>query len=172
VNQFSSWVDYYLLTGAMAGQLIGLVFVALSVGTRLETTDVADQRTWIVPIFVQFGAVVVVAMLFVAPGLSDVVMSLGLCLVSAFALIYAVLVGLQMRRQHATRAPIGAADWLFGLWIPIVGYASLFEGGNMVFGGQGAAYDVVALAVAVLLLVGIRNAWTLAMWMLLNRRGV
>jgi len=170
VYHTSGWLDYYLLTGAMAGQLIGLVFVALSVSSRLETTDLQEQRTWVVPIFVQFGAVVVVAMLFLAPDLSDVVLSLALCVLSALLLIYAVLIGMRLRRQHATRSPAGTADWVFGLWIPLAAYASLFEGGNMLFGGKAQSYDVVALAVGVLLLAGIRNAWTLAMWMLLNRR--
>jgi len=45
VNQFSSWVDYYLLTGAMAGQLIGLVFVALSVGTHFVRKHYGKKKS-------------------------------------------------------------------------------------------------------------------------------
>lgn len=64
-----AWQNFYMLAGGASASLIGLVFIAASLGTRLVDADTATDgmRTFVTPIIIHFSTVLVISMLVMIP---------------------------------------------------------------------------------------------------------
>jgi len=62
------WANLFEITGAAGAQLIGLVFVAVTLGVGLSAPQAADGiRAFMTPTLVNFGSVLFLAVLMLAP---------------------------------------------------------------------------------------------------------
>ena len=62
------WDNFFMMAGAAAATLIGLLFVAVSVGTGFSPSGfVQGTRAFLTPTLVQFGAVLFPALAALAP---------------------------------------------------------------------------------------------------------
>jgi hypothetical protein len=64
------WHDFYLLVGGAAATLVGLMFVAISLGSRLITEQsVPALRVFVTPTIIHFIYVLVIAtVVMISPG--------------------------------------------------------------------------------------------------------
>jgi hypothetical protein len=162
------WHDFYLLTGAGAATLIGLMFVAISfaVGSKAERSR-GDVDAWVTPSLVYFVEVFVIAAVAVAPlGARP----LGWILVGLLAINLPF--GLWRLRyliaQHREER-IEGKSWFWQSLLP--------SGAQLVlgFGALGLLTDdargqvAIAAAALVLLSVAVRNAWSLVIWLVEQR---
>jgi hypothetical protein len=119
------WQGFFQLAGTAAATLIGLIFLAISLGARLvPAEDNTALRAFVVPIVIHFGAVLVLSALMLIPAYTPPLLGL--------TLIAAGLVGL--------------------------GYdLGVLESRNDFL-------PVLALAALALIIVGLRNAFDLFLW--------
>jgi hypothetical protein len=76
------WQAFYQLAGTAAATLIGLIFLAISLGARLVPAEnTSSLRAFVVPIVIHFGAVHVLSALMLIPVYTRLL--LGLTLVGA-----------------------------------------------------------------------------------------
>src|SRR5258706_16148231 len=76
------WQGFFQLAGTAAATLIGLIFLAISLGARLvPAEDNTAMGAFVVPIVIHFGAVLVVSALMLIPVYTP--LSLGLILIGA-----------------------------------------------------------------------------------------
>lgn len=164
---FEGWHDFLMLIGTAAATLTGLMFVAASVGTRVFTPErQVPLRTFLSPTVVAFAAVLFVCLLAVSP-LPAVPMAVGIAVVGLTGAAYSAQVWRTMRR-HGIADEIGLEDRLWYAVAPAVGYGSLVIGAPMLALGKLPTPFLLAGALALLLLAGIRNAWDMTVWIVLR----
>jgi hypothetical protein len=159
------WRDFYILGGTAGATLVGLMFVFASIGaSQLARRNTGAMRAFITPTVVHFGAVLLVCLVSIMPSLND--RSLGMTL-GVGALIggaYCSQILLLIIRSFA--AGMAWEDRLFYALIPFGGYLLLLGSAALELDDRPADANVLAgIAIIVLLVAGLRNAWDMTVWM-------
>ena len=160
------WHNFYMFTGGAATTLMGLVFVAASLGTSLvkSATTASGIRAFVNPTIIQFSTVLVTAALITIP--TQTYTSLGslLGLGGVTGLGYVGIVSVHLWRHHRQHTPVARADWFWRACLPAVGYLLIMTAAVGLLMHGALILNSLALAVIVFLLLGIRNAWDLFLW--------
>jgi hypothetical protein len=165
---FHGWENFFSLAGSSAATLIGLLFVAVTVGTGFSPSGIMQgTRGYLTPTLVRFGGVLFVALAVLAPWPSAWPVGIVLGLGGVAGLAYQVHVFLV--RQKVGFVSFGWNDWLAWDGVPALGNASLIAGAAGLIAGQAFAPYAVAISSALLLFTGIYGAWDLTLWMVKNR---
>jgi hypothetical protein len=159
------WRDFYMLAGAASATLVGLMFVAASIGASLFNEKyLGPMRAFITPTVVHFASVLFACILLTAPNHSPLSLGgvLGLGALAGLAYCGRVL-------ALVFKGFSSSLDWedrAFYAFIPGFSYALLLTAAAMTFDGEPAgAADFIAVAVAILLGAGLRNAWDMMVWL-------
>jgi len=165
---FHGWENFFTVGASAGATLIGLLFVAISLGTGLSTPQGLDAtRAFLTPTLILFGGVLFECMAVLPPWPSawPVGIILGLC--GLTGLIRQIQVILKQRKLN-----FHSLDWLdwtqFSL-VPILGYASLIAGAAGLIAEKSFAPYAIAGAITLLLLAGIYGAWSVTLWIARNR---
>jgi hypothetical protein len=162
-----AWHDFDLLIGTAAATLVGLMFVAASIGASVfMEKDRAAMKAFISPTVVHFSAVLVVAMVSLIPSHDWPALAGLLALVAIPGAVYSVNLWLQLFVRR--RFNIDIVDRLFYALIPVLGYLLLLLAAFVLFRQSSAGLDLLAAAQITLLLAGIRNAWDMMLWIVIR----
>ncbi len=166
----ASWQNFYVIIGSAAATLTGLMFVAttLFAEVRMPVSSArAGLEAFSTPIVVHFGSALLLAAILSAPwqALWQAGLLLGVVCLAGVTLI--VLAVRWERRLTEYRSHL--ADWVWYRILPLVSYAALVVAGIVLPGSPAPALFVVGGAAALLLLVGIRNAWDLVTYLAIER---
>jgi len=164
------WQNFYVVSGGAAAALIGLMFVAVSLGSHLVTSESMDGiRTYVNPTLIHFVIVLLIACTMLVPSHSrdSLVLLLG-----TFSLAGIWQVIQVMRRM--SRRQVGAitedAHWL---WHGLLPFLSYILGGAVAVGiavsGAPEWLNGIALMVVVLITCAIHNTWILVLWIARQR---
>ncbi|HLW71406.1 MAG TPA: hypothetical protein VKS22_12380 [Candidatus Binataceae bacterium] len=165
------WREFYALIGGAAATLIGLMFVTASIGAGV----ISGERRIGIPLFlsptvVHFGAVLVVCLIGTIPTESRVSLAILLLLGGLCGLGYAFSV-LRRMRKHGVTVKIDLIDRLWYARLPILGYLLVCAAALGFATRREGSPNLLALAVILLLLAGIRNAWDMTVWITERRQG-
>ncbi len=144
------WHDFYLLVGTASATLVGLMFVAASIGTSIFNEDHrAAMTAFLTPTVVHFAAALFACLLAIIPTQSWATLG-GLVGAGGLAgSIYCarLAIAIIIRRRFV----VDVSDRLFYALLPLVGY-------------------LLALAAAALILVfaAVRNAWDMMVWIVIK----
>ena len=162
------WDNFFILAGGAGATLIGLLFVAITLGADLSTPrGTLGTRAFLTPTIFQFGAVLFQCLALLAPWPSAWAAGivLGVCGLTGFIYQVAVII-----MQYKTK--FASLDWMdFALFsaVPALGYASLIAGAAGLIAEKSFAPYAIAGAIALLLFAGVYGAWDLALWIARNR---
>lgn len=159
-----AWHDFYVLIGTAAATLIGLMFVAASISASYMTEKhQAGIQSFYTPTVVHFATVLISCVLLVAP-LAVTPLGALLLAVGAAGLGYACFVWRRMGRRGFT-STIDLADRFWYALSPVAGHLLLVAAALMLLMvGDGHSLQVLAVAIVLLLLAAIRNAWDITAW--------
>ena len=164
------WHDLYALVGAASATLIGLLFVAASVGAGFFTHERHHAlRAFLSPSVVHFSCVLAACLVAVAPIRSWWLLGALVGGVGLFGVAYAALVWRSMVR-HGFTASIDLEDRIWYAAMPAVAYAVMAGGGGAFLLRTAMACGILAVSMGLLLLIGIRNAWDITVWTLVRPR--
>jgi len=162
-----AWHDFDLLIGTAAATLVGLMFVAASIGTSVFTEkDRAAMKAFISPTVVHFSAVLLVAIVSLIPSHDWPALAGLLALVAIPGAVYSANLWLQLFIRR--RFNIDIVDRLFYALIPVLGYLLLLLAALILLRQSPAGLDLLAAAQITLLLAGIRNAWDMMLWIVIR----
>ena len=163
------WHDVFMLAGTASATLVGLLFVAASVGTGLFRPDRQPAfRAFVSSSVVHFSCVLLAALIVMVPAQNWLLGGLLTGADGLFGLVYGVLVIDGMRR-HGITTQIGWDDrMLYGL-VPVCGHLGMLAAAILLLTGDPAGFEVLAASAAGLLITGIRNAWDITAWSVLTR---
>ncbi len=161
------WHDFLVIVGTASATLVGLMFVAASIGASLFNEEHRDAlRAFITPTVVHFSAVLVVCAIEAIPvhtwrSLAAVLAAAGLA-----GAAYTSRVILQLVIRHRFR--VNLEDRLFYAFIPWLGYVVLVAAAVLLVRQMPAGLAVVAGGLIGLLLAGLRNGWDMTTWIVMQ----
>ena len=165
---FGAWHEFYGLVGTAAATLVGLMFVAASVGQRVFTQErQVGLRTFLSPTVVAFTVILAISLIVVLPTPHWQVPSALLVSIGLFGVVYSWSVWRRMVREGIVKS-IDLEDRVYYTVVPAAAYLMTAFAGVMLGVDQNAACVVLAGGVCLLLLAGIRNAWDMTTWVVLR----
>ncbi len=163
------WHDVYMLFGTASATLVGLMFVAASVGSSFFGQDkLPALRTFLSPSVVLFTCVLAACLIAISPLRSWMLFGILIGGDGLFGVVYA---GLVWRRliQHGLSTAIDLEDRICYAILPALGYTIMLGAGILLGLQMLTGFDVLAVAMGLLILVGIRNAWDMTVWSVLRQ---
>jgi len=154
---FQGWQGFYILAGLSAATLVGLMFLATSMGSRVVTPKgLSPLRVRASPTVAHFLYVIATSAVVLFPTLPQTVLGFIL-VVAGIASCMRVIIELSVMR----RSDLDIHDWAWHLLVPSVGYLLFVAAGIGLLLRVDQAASVLAVATILLLLAGTRNAWDL-----------
>jgi hypothetical protein len=159
----ANWHDFYSLVGTASATLVGLMFVAASIGSNVFNEEHrAPMKAFITPTVVHFSAVLFVCLLVIIPNhgwrtLGGLLGAGGLA-----GVIYAGKIWFDVGFRRLFK--VDFSDRLFYALIPVVGYLAVLAAAVLLVMRSAASADLIAAGLLILLLAGIRNAWDMTIW--------
>jgi len=167
---FGPWHDFYALAGTASATLVGLMFVAASVGTGVFTHErQVGLRTFLSPTVVAFSVALAASLVGVLPVFNWRVPGFFLVGTGLLGVVYSWRVWRQMVQGGIAKS-IDLEDRAWYIVVPAVAYLVLAVAGVALGIETEAACVFLAIGVCLLLLAGIRNAWDMTTWIVLRRQ--
>lgn len=165
-----TWRDFYALLGTASATMIGLLFVAASVGSGIFSTDRRGPlRMFLSASVVHFSGILAVCLLVVAPVRSQTFFGLLIIAAGLFGLAYYCATWRDAVRDGLMKS-IDLEDRIWYAVVPVVGYLLETVSGFSVVLRFEPGWTALAGSMAVLLLAGIHNAWDITVWSIARRR--
>ncbi len=164
------WQTFYFLVGGAAAGLVGLTFVAITVGSGLITKqDISGLRAFVNPSLIHFIYVLVTASVAVIPTVTR--MQLGILLVLAGLVSSGrALSVLPFMWQQYKRHVVDMHDWAWYFLAPLVSYLMYVGTGMGLLLGTAQVLNGLAWASILLLVAGIRNTWDMVLWFMMLKK--
>ena len=158
------WETFYFLVGGAAAGLVGLTFVAITVGSGTITKqNIAGLRTFVNPSLIHFIYVLVTASVVVMPTVTRT--QLGILLaVAGLVSLGRALSTLPFMWQQFRRHVVDMHDWGWYFAAPVASYLIYVGTGAALLAGNDRALNGLAWASILLLVAGIRNTWDMVLW--------
>jgi hypothetical protein len=168
VEALKEWHDFYVLVGTAGATLLGLLFVAVSLGAGSLTGErQSATRTFMSPVVVHFTSVFFLSAVALFPWHHSKIFA---ALIGVTALIGGVIstyITVQVVRTDMTNY---VEDYLaYGL-LPGLGYLALLAAAVSIYLEKYFGLDALAGALLLLAIVNIRNAWDLMLTMVRRSR--
>jgi hypothetical protein len=161
------WHDFYILVGTASATLVGLMFIAASIGAQLfREENRAAMEAFISPTVVHFSSTLFMSIFAVVPVHSELPLASLLVLVGLAGLVFSARVWVQILIRRSFN--VDMTDRLFYALIPCIGHLLVVVGGLMLIMRPDLGLDVLAAAALILLFAGIRNAWDMTTWIVLR----
>jgi hypothetical protein len=157
------WHDFYVMVGTSAGALVGATFVVATLAGGIEKRALGIKG-FITPATVHLGSVLIGSAILMVPTLSSLFVALLLGIGGIGGMIYAVVVYFRI-----TRLNIDLIDRFWYGIFPILMYG-LLAGCSWLLYLQDINHglELIAAALVALLVIGMRNAWDMATYMILG----
>jgi hypothetical protein len=159
------WHDFYALVGTASATLVGIVFVAASVGASVFNESQQEPlKAYLTPTVAHFSSVLFICILILIPTQTWRSLSIGLACLGVTGVAYALR---QWIRVFWTlRSRIDLTDRMFYVFIPTIGSVLVVISAVALFVHWPLSAELMAAALIVLLLAGIRNAWDMTVWII------
>jgi hypothetical protein len=162
-----AWHDFYLLAGTASATLVGLMFVAASIGAQVFTEENrAAMEAFISPTVVHFCTTLFVSIIATVPVHSGLPLAVLFILIGLAGLIFAARVWIQLLIRR--RFQVDVIDRMFYALIPCVGHLLVVIAGVALVLDPALGLDCLAAAALILLFAGIRNAWDMTIWIVIK----
>ncbi len=158
------WHDFYLLIGTASATLIGLMFVAASIASSyMSEQSKAGLQAFFSPTVVHFAAVLIICVVLSAPLRTWAVLGGLVLAIGAVGVGYSSTVWVRMGRGGFT-AKIDLADRFWYALSPVAGHLLVVAAGIVALLRHELSLELMAIAIVLLLLAGLRNAWDITAW--------
>ena len=165
-----NWQNFYMLTGAASATLIGLLFVAVSLGAEMTMKQATTSiRTFVNPTLIYYAQVLFISCLAVMPVQSPPIVDGVLLVLGGINIFLALKVWWRILVLHRDQNP-DAGHWFWHCVLPLIA-GILFVCAAIGF-MLDAQLSMLGVAVTDLLFlaIGLHNTWELTLWLVLHRK--
>jgi hypothetical protein len=168
------WINYYVLMGAAAATLIGLLFVVISLvagGTTKASAREVVKGTekinmYLTPTVIYFATVLFLSALLTFPNHTWITAALCICVAGALGLLYSASTLVRGDAKAYSRS----RDLINYQGLPVLAYGLLTLSGALLFHHSQRGLTLTAGSMLLLLAIGIRNSWAIAITMVVITR--
>jgi len=166
----TTWSNFYVMTGSSAAALTGLMFVMITLVTRMERKEDAHAgiSTFSTPTVMHFAVALLVSAALLAPWRSLVHVGVVVALIGFCGLAYILRVMHRTTRLTIYRADL--EDWMWYTILPFVAYGAISAGALVLAAVPVQGLFILAGGVILLIFIGIRNAWDIVTYIAIERR--
>jgi hypothetical protein len=164
----AGWENFYVIIGSCAGGLTGITFVIIALIRDVQRVRPTGLRVFVTPTIVHFGGVLALAAYLSMPRQGVMSLSVGFGVAGLAGLIYGGVIAANMR-SHGEYVPVHE-DWIWNVALPTLVYGGLLVMAFLVWRKPVQTLYGVAAASLLLLFIGIRNAWDIAVWMTVKQQ--
>jgi hypothetical protein len=169
-DAMTPWHEFYMLLGTASATMVGLLFVAASVGSGVFTTDrPAALRVFLSASVVHFSSILTASLVVLAPLRSELLFAVLILGCGLFGLAYSCL-ALRDTMRDGLSVRIAWDDRLWYMTLPIIAYLFETASGALLAVRLDLGCVALALAVGILLVIGIHNAWDITVWSITRPR--
>jgi hypothetical protein len=169
ISPLAGWENFYVIVGSSAGGLTGITFVVVAlIRDAAGGARPTGLGVFVTPTIVHFGGVLALSAYLSMPHQGVVSLSAGFGALGLVGLIYGVVIGTNMRRHGGEYIPV-REDWIWNVILPTLVYGCLLAMAILVWHRPVPTLFGVAVLSLILLFIGIRNAWDIAVWMSLYK---
>jgi hypothetical protein len=165
----AGWDNFYVIVGGAAGGLTGLTFVVITLSAEAHRVALVGVKSFITPTIVHFGTVLALAAYLTMPHHTVLSLSLGLGAIGLSGLVYIATIAAAIRRMKGDYVP-GLEDWIWNVILPALCFCTLLSMAFLFSTTPKKCLYGVAAAIMLLMIVGIHNAWDIAVWNSINRK--
>jgi hypothetical protein len=167
-SPLSDWQNFYIVIATASATLIGAMFVVVSIGIRFLTPERAEGiRTFLTSTVLHLSTALLTAALTLVPRLDWPWLGAIIGIGGLGGLFYSGRAAVGFRQhQGADRS-----DFFWYVLVPIVAYAALTAAGAAALRRLPLGIDLLAAAVGLLLVAGIRNAWDMIVFFVVKTNG-
>jgi hypothetical protein len=162
-----AWHDFYLLVGTASATLVGLMFIAASIGAQVfREENRAAMEAFISPTVVHFSTTLFVSIFATIPVHEGTPLATLLILIGLAGFAFSVRVWVQLLIRRSFKVDV--VDRMFYALIPCVAQLLVPVAGVMLTVHPIWGLDCLAAAALILLFAGIRNAWDMTIWIVIK----
>jgi hypothetical protein len=162
------WHDFYLLVGTAGATLLGLLFIAVSLGAGYLTEErQSGTRTFMSPVVIHFTSVFFLSAIALFPSHQAGFFAALIGGTASIGAVVSTYITIQVVRTDMTNY---VEDYLaYGL-LPGLGYLALLAAAVSIYLEKDFGLNALAGALLLLTIVNIRNAWDLLLTMVHRHR--
>ena len=169
-DALAHWHEFYTLLGTASATMIGLLFVAATVGSGVFTAERrAPLRVFLSASVVHFSGVLAASLIVLAPVRNWVLFGVLILGCGMFGLGYSCQTWRDTVRDGLSKS-IDLDDKIWYAALPLVGYLLETAAGIALALQSDVGVAALALSMGMLLMVGIHNAWDITVWSITRRR--
>lgn len=163
LEQLEGWHDFYVIMGSAAAGLTGLMFVVVTLGPRvISGRGSSGVRGFVTPTVVFFTTVLIISAVMATPALSLKLLRAIFFVGGVGGLIY--LVWIRGHKQWR-ESQLDRLDWCWYIGLPFLSYLLIVANAIVMGVNMKVGLAMLGGTVILLLVIGIRNAWDLVLWM-------
>lgn len=160
----ADWRDFYVTIGTASGAIVGASFIVATLAATLKERTMG-LRGFITPTAVHLGSVLIGSAILTMPTLSLLALEVLLGAGGIGGAIYGLVVA-----RRVWRLNLDLADLLGYAVLPILAYAAIATAAFIARWAVTPALDTLAASLVVILIIGMRNAWDMASFMITRDR--
>jgi hypothetical protein len=169
-DALGQWHDFYTLLGAASATLVGLLFVAATVGSGVFTNvQRAASRVFLSASVIHFSSLLIACLIVLAPAQNWVSLGVMIAVCGTFGLAYYGMTWRDSMRDGLSKR----IDWDDRTWygvLPVICYVCETASGVALALRSAFGCIALALSLGLLLIIGIHNAWDITLWSITRPR--
>jgi len=163
---FHGWHDFFLLIGTASATLVGLMFVAASIGASIfKEENRPALEVFFGPTVVHFTSVLVISVLALLPSHNWFSLGAVTGLIGVAGFFYSARI---LYRLTRSKYQIDLLDRFFYTVMPALGYLVVLAAAGLLHQQSEWGLDLGAIGLVTILLAALRNAWDMMIWIALK----
>jgi hypothetical protein len=163
----ADWTQFYFLCGSAAAGLTGLMFIAITFGARLITSDKLQYvDAFFSPISYHFMQVFILCAVAMVPVGGPRTLGATILLTTAWR-SFELVTTYRLTKMAAASdeiSDVDHSDWILGIFLPAAVYLAFVATGVCYFLRLAAAPALFAISLLCLLVIALRRAWEMLLW--------
>jgi hypothetical protein len=165
------WRDFYALLGTASATMVGLLFVAATVGSGVFSSNRrAALRVFLSASVVHFSGILAACLIVLAPLRHQAFLGALIVAGGLFGLAYYAVTWRDTVRDGLSKS-IDLEDRIWYAVLPVAGYLLETAAGVTLASRVELGCSILAVCMGILLLIGIHNAWDITVWSITRRQG-
>src|ERR1700730_3361639 len=159
----AGWDNFFVIAGSSAAALTGLTFIVITLAGESGRVNPNGLKVFITPTIVHFTVVLAFSAFLSMPHHTPLSLCLSLVVAGILGLIYIGTIATSIGRIASTYVPVHE-DWIWNVIPPGGSYGTWLVAGVSIWRSPHASLYAVGAVFVLLMLIGIHNAWDIAVW--------